>query len=731
MKNRLSKTMKHLFLAALLFGLLPPSAIQAERTSTAFRPQDQEKAQAEQTLTMGAYFDNPYQHTLQSDYKAARRTSRDQWTDTVWQNDVLDAKITVWAGRQPLGQLEIQASDFVNGTHRIAAENADIRWLHETMANIGSADPEAPVIAYPDVIHQGGATQLDAKQLKSAWITLTIPKDAFPGTYTGSFQVRAAGSKTITLTLTFEVLDLTAPDSREGETQIELWQHPYTTARYYQTAPFSDEHKNNLLAQLQEYAQMGGRGVIATIVEEAWNHQSYDSDPSMIRWTRTAEGVYSFDYTDFDQWIELAIQAGVLDPTANRGQIKAYSIAPWGNIVTVYDELSDTDLRLTLVPGSEEWTAAWTAFLEDFMRHTIEKGWFDITYISMDEREMEVLQPCVDLIERLRSDTGKSFKISSAMNYSSGDDYSFLDRIEDISVSLIHVQDKSKAMQKLAQHRREQGLLTTIYTCTGQYPSAYTISDMADTAWTMWYSMKQGVDGFLRWSWDGWVEDPLTDVSYRTFEPGDAWLIYPAERDTAGEVFYESPRYKMLKQGIRDINKAKRLQSLSSDAGNAVTQLVQSLKRPKMKINQYGSATYARASDRKLVQSEVRRMRNSLNEIARSYIQSRSIPITGVENPAQSLSLRSGKSRQIQIEPIPYNANPLTWIYRSSNEALVTVDEAGIITAIQTGTAVITAYAQENPQVQVMIEVTVPDPAKAPGKKAERPVNTRHKVWKR
>ena len=344
---------------------------------------------------------------------------------------------------------------------------------------------------------------------------------------------------------------------------------------------------------------------------------------------------------------------------------------------------------------------------------------------------MEVLQPCVDLIERLRSDTGKSFKISSAMNYSSGDDYSFLDRIDDISVSLIHVQDKSKAMQKLAQHRREQGLLTTIYTCTGQYPSAYTISDMADTAWTMWYSMKQGVDGFLRWSWDGWVEDPLTDVSYRTFEPGDPWLIYPAERDTADEVFYESPRYKILKQGIRDINKAKWLQSLSSETSTAITQLVQSLKRPKMKINQYGSATHARNSDRQLVQNEVRRMRNGLDEIARAYIRSRSIPITGVENPSQSLSLRSGKSRQIQIEPIPYNANPLTWIYRSSNEVLVTVDEAGIITAIQTGTAVITAYAQENPQVQVMIEVTVPDPAKAPGKKAERPVNTRHKVWKR
>ena len=78
------------------------------------------------------------------------------------------------------------------------------------------------------------------------------------------------------------------------------------------------------------------------------------------------------------------------------------------------------------------------------------------------------------------------------MNYSDLDDDAFLDRIDDISVSLINVKDKSDAMRKLALHRQEQGLLTTLYTCTGQYPSAYTISDMADTAWTMWYTMKQG-----------------------------------------------------------------------------------------------------------------------------------------------------------------------------------------------------------------------------------------------
>lgn len=97
MKNRLSKTMKHLFLGRFCFldCFLPPRFRQKERQQRSVR-RIRKKRRAEQTLTMGAYFDNPYQHTLQSDYKAARRTSRDQWTDTVWQNDVLDAKITVW-----------------------------------------------------------------------------------------------------------------------------------------------------------------------------------------------------------------------------------------------------------------------------------------------------------------------------------------------------------------------------------------------------------------------------------------------------------------------------------------------------------------------------------------------------------------------------------------------------------------------------------------------------------
>ena len=73
---------------------------------------------------------------------------------------------------------------------------------------------------------------------------------------------------------------------------------------------------------------MGGHDAVANIVEEAWNHQSYYSDPSMAKWTKKTDGSWEFDYTWYDAWIEFMIECGVLDPENGIGQIKCYSIVP-------------------------------------------------------------------------------------------------------------------------------------------------------------------------------------------------------------------------------------------------------------------------------------------------------------------------------------------------------------------------------------------------------------------
>ena len=83
--------------------------------------------------------------------------------------------------------------------------------------------------------------------------------------------------------------------------------------------------------------------------------------------------------------------------------------------------------------------------------------------------------------------------------------------------------------------------------------------------------MTLGTDGYMRWAWDNYVYDMHGDATYRYWEPGDGWFIYPEEREAIDESyqasFYSTPRYELFKQGIRDVAKAKYL--LNSAAASA------------------------------------------------------------------------------------------------------------------------------------------------------------------
>lgn len=56
-----------------------------------------------------------------------------------------------------------------------------------------------------------------------------------------------------------------------------------------------------------------------------------------------------------------------------------------------------------------------------------------------------------------------------------------------------------------------------------------------------------GYDGFLRWAYNSWVGEPLTDSRFRTFPAGDTYIIYPGARS--------SVRFERLVEGIQDAEK--------------------------------------------------------------------------------------------------------------------------------------------------------------------------------
>ena len=593
---------------------------------------------------MNAYVGDEKVRDMSDDYESLIGVSNSVYSATAWKGDTLSSKVVIASMSKDVHNVKVTASDFTTSTGQVLdKENISIKWLKEVDANDGR-NKAGQVKSFPDIIYKGGTKDITANHVQFAWITINVPKNTVAGTYNGTISVSADELKNpIELTYTTEVLNLVQPEAEA--TEIQVWQHPFAVADYYlglgskptggisydqaEDFYFTKDHFDLMRASMKEYVAMGEHDVVANIVEEAWGHQSYYGDPSMVKWTKKADGSWEFDYTWYDAWINFMIECGVIDPDAGIGQIKCYSIVPWNNQITYYDEAQGKNVSEKHNPGDASWEKMWKPFLEDFMKHSKENGWFDITYISMDERGLDQLRPAVDLIEKANDAEGNHFKISSALNYATPQYYDFTDHIDDISINLGNAKDV-KQMKELSEHRRALGLNTTYYSCTGDYPTNFMISDPGDNYWTVWYTMTLGTDGYMRWAWDNYVYDMFGDASYRYWEPGDGWFIYPQEREelkASGGYkakFYSTPRYEMFKQGIRDVAKAKYLLSsskVSQEQKDKLKETVENLACP-TKRTYHGSAVAANEEQRMLVHSETKRALEVTNEVARTLLQS-------------------------------------------------------------------------------------------------------------
>ena len=105
--------------------------------------------------------------------------------------------------------------------------------------------------------------------------------------------------------------------------------------------------------------------------------------------------------------------------------------------------------------------------------------------------------------------------------------------------------------------RRSKGLTTTFYVCCSSgFPNTYTSSAPAEATYLSWYAAAEDYDGFLRWAYNSWTEDPLRDSRFRTWPAGDTYVVYPGGRS--------SIRFERLCEGIQD---AEKIRILRAEAG--------------------------------------------------------------------------------------------------------------------------------------------------------------------
>ena len=457
-----------------------------------------------------------------------------------WKGERVNAQAVLWT-QKDLEGAEMTVSELKNGSSVIPASAVRTHFVRYVMtdelnkdgsggcgARENKAEWDSSMVA--DVLDIVRVREVKARTTQPVWLNVWVPAEAKPGKYKGTLTVAGKNFEAMKLPFEIEVVNRTLPEPQKWAFHLDLWQNPYAVARYYQVPLWSKAHFDAMRPIMKMLANAGQRAITASIMHKPWAGQTEDAYDSMIFRMKKLDGTWVYDYTVFDKWVEFMMnEVGIKD------LISCYTMIPWALSFDYFDQATNRVQFIKAAPGDKAYAEYWGTFLKDFSRHLREKGWFEKTAISMDERPMEAMQEAIKVIKA----ADPEFKITLAGNYH-----------EEIQGDLYYLSIPygNQFPADVKAERERKGQISTVYTCcTEAFPNTFTFSAPAEAAWTALHAVAGGYDGYLRWAVNSWPIDPLRDSRFRTWAAGDTYSIYPGPRS--------SIRFERLVEGLQDCEK--------------------------------------------------------------------------------------------------------------------------------------------------------------------------------
>jgi hypothetical protein len=490
------------------------------------------------------------------------------WETVGWKGERLNTEILVWSS-DTLQQVRLTLKDLKSDKGRLINKNHISAYIVRYVIGnypYGAKDvtcggsPYKDLYLMPDRFEPmtSGIDRFDVpgKTLRPVWISFNIPPETDAGIYIGTIEIKTENySATLKVKLTIQAQLL--PKPHEWKHRLDLWQNPWVVAWKNNLKPWSDEHKALLKRHLKLYADAGGKYITIYAVNSPWSDNSYMNEGGMISWTKRINGSWKFDYSIFDQYVILAMSAGI------DKAITIYTPIPGGYRFNYMDEKTGNNMYVSWPPGSQEFKSFWNIFLTDLKKHLEQKGWFDKTYIGINENPLDETLGAIKVVR----ENSKKWKITYAGDWhkeleNALDDYCFL-------------YGKESDVETVKQ-RTAKGFTTTYYVCCNPpVPNNFVFSPPIEARWQGWYSVAHEYSGFLRWAYDAWPGDPIRDARHELWPAGDCYLIYPGGNSCI--------RFEKLREGIVDYEKIRILREEASkrndkDIQNLVNELDEHLK---------------------------------------------------------------------------------------------------------------------------------------------------------
>ena len=487
---------------------------------------------------------------------------------TGWRGERLNAEVLVWSP-DTIQQVRFTLKDFKNNRGKLLSRNnINLNMVRYVISNYpyGAKDatcgggPYKNLYLMPDrfepMTNGNDRFDIPGKSVRPVWISFNIPADVDAGIYNGAIEVKSE-NYSVTLTIKLNIQNQLLPKPHEWKHRLDLWQNPWVVAWKNNLKPWSEEHKALLKKHLKLYADAGGKYITAYAVNSPWSDNSYSNEGGMINWIKRTDGSWKFDYTIFDEYVRLAMGVGI------DKAITVYTPVPGGYRFNYMDEKTGNNIIVSWPPGSKEFKTYWNIFLTDLKKHLEQKGWFEKTYIGINENPLDETLAAIKVVK----ENSKKWKITYA-----GDWHKELENLLD---DYCFLYGKGSGVD-VVKERASKGFTTTFYVaCNPAAPNNFVFSPPVEGRWMGWYAAAYGYNGFLRWAYDAWPADPGRDARHTLWPAGDCFLVYPGGNSCI--------RFEKLREGIVDYEKIRILKeeavkSPDKDVHNLMQQLEEHLK---------------------------------------------------------------------------------------------------------------------------------------------------------
>jgi hypothetical protein len=410
--------------------------------------------------------------------------------------------------------------------------------LHDVMADFSAGNcGETKIngafeqVKVPDRAEKRPDLTFDATG-KSQWLIVQVKTKSNSATGKFPFAIKfLEGKKKTEVKGSFTIKDRVLKYPLLSDFYTDFWQFPIAMADYYQQRPWSEAHWLEIEEMFELLCQINQRAITTSVFWDLYNTRVGPLEEMMIRVKKSGAGTFSYDYTVFDKYVELAHLKGIKD------QISVHNLFPWNGIFFYYDESESAVLSVHSQPGTPEYQAFWKPFLIDFSEHLAKKGWMEKTVLFIDERDPNVTLELAKWVKNI----APGFKMGF-----SGDFYPFLsDWIADYSIPMNVVVDPGEMKKRILKFQ-----VTSLYTSCfekANQPNLLLTSDYRDIYFLTQLAKSKGYNGMLRWAFNLWSSDIQNSAIYSDLPSGDAHLIYPN-----GQV---SVRFLVLKDAMEDLSK--------------------------------------------------------------------------------------------------------------------------------------------------------------------------------